>query len=181
VFVGVGGVGGFGAQIATALGAHVVAVDVSQERLDMMASRGAALLLRADQAETRDLKKTIQSFAKERDIPAWRHRIFETSGTAAGQGTAFGLLGPGSYLSVVGYTRATVEVRLSNLMAFDATAQGNWGCLPEHYPAVLDLVLSGRVAVTPFVDRRPLDSINPTFEDLHARRPLRRVVLVPEA
>ena len=28
-------------------------------------------------------------------------------------------------------------------MAFDATAQGNWGCLPEHYPAVVDLVLVG--------------------------------------
>jgi 6-hydroxycyclohex-1-ene-1-carbonyl-CoA dehydrogenase len=66
-------------------------------------------------------------------------------------------------------------------MAFDATAQGNWGCLPEHYPAVVDLVLSGRVAVAPFIERRPLDSLNRTFEDLHLRRTLQRVVLVPEA
>ena len=33
-----------------------------------------------------------------------------------------------------------VEVRLSNLMAFDARALGNWGCPPEYYPAALDLV-----------------------------------------
>ncbi|MCK7514424.1 MAG: hypothetical protein MZV70_67360 [Desulfobacterales bacterium] len=27
-----------------------------------------------------------------------------------------------------------VNLRLSNLMAFHATARGNWGCVPEHYP-----------------------------------------------
>jgi 6-hydroxycyclohex-1-ene-1-carbonyl-CoA dehydrogenase len=180
VFVGVGGVGGFGAQIAAARGAHVIAVDVAQDRLESLAAHGAELGLRADQLDGRDLRKTVQSFAKERDIPTWRHRIFETSGTTAGQATAFGLIGPGAFLSIVGYTRAAVEVRLSNLMAFDATVQGNWGCLPEHYPAVVDLVLSGRVALTPFIERRPLADINRTFEDLHARSAARRVILVPE-
>ena len=82
---------------------------------------------------------------------------------------------------MVGYTPAKVELRLSNLMAFDATAQGNWGCLPEHYPAVLDLVLSGKVALEPFIERRPLATINETFEDQHARRVSKRVILVPEA
>jgi 6-hydroxycyclohex-1-ene-1-carbonyl-CoA dehydrogenase len=180
VFVGVGGLGGFGVQIAAALGAHVVAVDVSQARIDLLKAHGAAFGLRADQMDGRDLRRAVQAFAKERDIPTWRQRIFETSGTPAGQATAFGLIGPGSFLSVVGYTRAAVEVRLSNLMAFDATAQGNWGCLPEHYPAAVDLVLSGRVALTPFIARRPLGTINRTFEDLHARRVTPRVVLVPE-
>jgi len=180
VFVGVGGVGGFGAQIAAALGAHVVAVDVSQDRIDLLKAHGAALGLRVDQMDGRDLRRAVQAFAKERDIPTWRHRIFETSGTPAGQATAFGLIGPGAFLSVVGYTRAAIEVRLANLMAFDATAQGNWGCLPEHYPAAVDLVLSGRVALTPFIERRPLEAINRTFEDLHARKVTRRVVLVPE-
>lgn len=180
VFVGVGGVGGFGAQIAAALGARVVAVDVSRERLDLLTAHGAALGLRADQMEGRELRRAVQAFAKEHDIPSWRHRIFETSGTPAGQATAFGLIGPGAYLSIVGYTRDEVTLRLANLMAFDATAQGNWGCCPEHYPAVVDLVLSGRVALAPFVERRPLESINRTFEDLHARRISRRVVLVPD-
>jgi 6-hydroxycyclohex-1-ene-1-carbonyl-CoA dehydrogenase len=180
VFVGVGGVGGFGAQIAAALGAHVVAVDIRQERLDPLAGRGVALGLRADRMEARDLRSAVQAFAKERGVPTWRQRIFETSGTASGQATAFDLLAPGAFLSVVGYTRASVELRLSNLMAFDATAQGNWGCLPEHYPAVVDLVLSGRVQLLPFIERRPLDDINRTFEDLRAGRAARRVILVPE-
>ena len=73
-----------------------------------------------------------------------------------------------------------VELRLSNLMAFDATVQGNWGCLPEHYPAVVDLVLSGWVALEPFIVRRGLAEIESVFADVHARKVSRRVVLIPE-
>jgi 6-hydroxycyclohex-1-ene-1-carbonyl-CoA dehydrogenase len=66
-------------------------------------------------------------------------------------------------------------------MALDATAQGNWGCLPEHYPAVLDLVLSGKVALAPFLESRPLGSINETLTDLHDGKIAGRVILVPES
>jgi 6-hydroxycyclohex-1-ene-1-carbonyl-CoA dehydrogenase len=177
VFVGAGGVGGFGVQIAAARGAHVVAIDVDEKRLAQMSQHGAALTLLA--GDPRELKKKIGAFAKERDIPTWRTFVFETSGSKAGQETAFALLGHGGFLSVVGYTPAKVELRLSNLMALDATAQGNWGCLPEHYPAIVELVLSGAVQVKPFVEHRPLSSINQTFADLHEHKVSRRVVLVP--
>ncbi len=81
---------------------------------------------------------------------------------------------------MVGFTAKKVELRLSNLMAFDARAEGNWGCLPEHYPAIVELVLSGKVALEPFIEYRPLSSINETFEDLRARRVSRRIILIPE-
>jgi 6-hydroxycyclohex-1-ene-1-carbonyl-CoA dehydrogenase len=177
VFVGAGGVGGFGVQIAAARGAHVVAVDVDENRLAQMRQHGSSLGLPAGDA--RELKQRIGAFARERDVPTWRTFVFETSGTKPGQETAFALLGHGGFLSVVGYTPAKAEVRLSNLMALDATAQGNWGCLPEHYPAVVALVLSGAVRVEPFVEHRPLSTINQTFADIHARKVSRRVVLVP--
>ncbi len=180
VFVGVGGVGGFGAQIAAAVGAAVIAIDIDEGRLAAMRENGACLTLRADQLGFRELRKQVRAFAGERGIQTWRRRIFETSGTPQGQETAFGLLEPGGYLSVVGFTPAKVRVRLSNLMALDATVQGNWGCLPEHYPAVLELALTGQLALAPFVDQRPLSSINETFADLRAHRVSRRVVLIPE-
>jgi 6-hydroxycyclohex-1-ene-1-carbonyl-CoA dehydrogenase len=180
IFIGVGGVGGFGVQIAAALGAAVIAVDVSGERLSLMSRHGAALTLRADQLEFKALKTAIRNLADSRDVPTWRQKIFETSGTPQGQSTAFSLVGPGGYLSVVGFTPHKAEFRLSNLMAMDATAQGNWGCLPEHYPAIVKLILSGRVALEPFIERRPLDSINETFSEVHQRKISRRVVLVPE-
>ncbi len=180
VFVGVGGVGGFGAQIAAALGALVIAVDVAQDRLDALAGHGIHLALRADQLDTKSLRQALRDFARAHDVPSFRHRIFETSGTVAGQSLAFGLLGPGGYLGIVGFTPKLVEVRLSSLMAFDATAQGNWGCLPEHYPAIVDLVLAGRIAIAPFIQRRPLASINDTFAEIRAHTIPGRVVLIPE-
>jgi 6-hydroxycyclohex-1-ene-1-carbonyl-CoA dehydrogenase len=180
VFVGAGGVGGFGIQIAKSRGAHVAALDVDPQRLDLVAAHGADLVLRPDQLDFRALRQSLRAFADERGVPTWRRRVFETSGTASGQTTAFGLLEPGGYLSVVGFTPEKVTLRLSNLMAFDATVEGNWGCLPEHYPAVLDLVLSGAVQLAPFVEQRPLGTINATFEDLRAHRIARRVVLVPD-
>ncbi len=45
IFVGAGGVGGFGVQIAAALGAHVVAVDVDAARLAALLGHGVALAL----------------------------------------------------------------------------------------------------------------------------------------
>ncbi len=180
VFVGVGGVGGFGVQIAAARGAHVVAIDVDPLKLAAMGEHGAELTLRADQLDFKALKKQVNAFAAARACPSWRVRIFETSGTPQGQETAFGLLGPGGLLSVVGYTPQKISLRLSNLMALDAVAQGNWGCAPELYPAVLELVLEGGVRVAPFIERRPLSTINRTFEELHAHRISRRVVLIPE-
>ncbi len=180
VFVGAGGVGGFGVQLAAAKGASVVAIDLDDERLELLAQHGAELTLRADQG-FKELRGAVRSFAKERGIPSWRQKIFETSGSAEGQATAFGLLGHGGYLAVVGFTPRKLELRLSNLMAFDATAQGNWGCPPEHYPAILDLVLAGKVALGPFTERRPMSAINQTFVDVHERRISRRVVLIPES
>jgi 6-hydroxycyclohex-1-ene-1-carbonyl-CoA dehydrogenase len=182
VVVGAGGVGGFAVQIAAAMDAAVVAVDTNRERLELMSRHGAASTLVPEGPDpVKAVRSAVKAFAESRRIPTWRWKIFECSGAAAGQSLAFALLGHGGYLSLVGFTPAKVEVRLSNLMAFDATAQGNWGCLPELYPHVVDLVLSGRVAVQPFVERRPLASINDTFADLRAHKTTRRVVLIPEA
>jgi 6-hydroxycyclohex-1-ene-1-carbonyl-CoA dehydrogenase len=181
VFVGVGGVGGFGVQLAASMGAHVVAIDVDAARLGALVDCGAHLRLSASDLDFRQLKQSIKAFAAEHDIPTWRWRIFETSGTPTGQATAFGLLGKASFLGVVGYTPKKVELRLSNLMALDATARGTWGCLPEHYPAIVELVLRGDVKLEPFVERRPLSTINATFEAVHAHELSRRVILTPES
>jgi 6-hydroxycyclohex-1-ene-1-carbonyl-CoA dehydrogenase len=181
VFVGCGGVGGFGVQLAAAIGAHTVAIDVVAERLDMMSSHGAELTLRSDELSFKELRGALKNFAEQHAIPSWRWKIFETSGTNAGQATAFGLIGHGGYIGVVGFTPRKLELRLANLMVLDATARGNWGCLPEHYPAIVDLVLGGKIALDPFVELRPLSSINQTFEEIHQRRVSRRVILVPES
>jgi 6-hydroxycyclohex-1-ene-1-carbonyl-CoA dehydrogenase len=176
---GVGGVGGYAVQIANALGGAVVAVDVNQDKLAAIAQQGALLTLNARQLAPRDIKSAIQSFAAGRALRQTEWIIFECSGTRAGQETAFGLINHGATLCVIGFTMDKVEVRLSNLMAYHARALGNWGCPPELYPPALDLVLTGRVKVAPFVEKHPLDEINRVFAAVHNGELKRRAVLVP--
>ena len=179
IVVGAGGVGGYCVQVAKASGAKVVAIDVDADKLATIGRHGAALTLNARELDGKALKAAIGEFAKQNGLPSTEWIIFECSGTAAGQLTAYGLLVHGATLSVVGFTMDKVEVRLSNLMAFDARAIGNWGCPPELYTAALDLVLAGAVQVKPFVETHPLADINRVFEAVHHRDIKRRAVLVP--
>jgi len=176
---GVGGVGGYAAQIAAAMGGVVIAIDVNPDKLAAITGQGAALTLNSKQMSTRDLKAAIQAFAKEHGLRQTEWIIFECSGSRAGQETAWSLINHGATLCVVGFTMDKVEVRLSNLMAYHARALGNWGCPPELYPAALELVMNGRVKVTPFVEKHPLSEINQVFEAVHAGAIKRRAVLVP--
>lgn len=179
VINGVGGVGGYAAQIAHALGGTVVAVDVNQDKLDAIARQGAALALNARQLSSRDLKAAISDFARKNALRQTEWIIFECSGTRSGQETAFSLINHGATLCVVGFTMEKVEVRLSNLMAYHARALGNWGCPPDLYPAALDMVLSGRVKLAPFVEKHPLDQINRIFAAVHHGELKRRAILIP--
>lgn len=176
---GVGGVGGYAVQIAAARGATVVAVDVDPAKLEAIAAHGAARTINVRELDPKNLKKEIGAFAKSRSLPSREWAIFECSGTAAGQAAAFGLLVHGATLAVVGFTMDKIEVRLSNLMAFHARALGNWGCTPDLYPAALDLVLDGKVALRPFVERHRLEDVNRVLADAHAHKLTRRAVLVP--
>jgi len=179
IVIGAGGVGGYCVQVASAMGAKVVAIDVDERKLDALKPYGAALALNARTHDAKALKAAVAAFAKQAGLRATEWIVFECSGTAAGQSTAWGLLVHGATLCVVGFTMDRVELRLSNLMAFDARALGNWGCPPEQYPGALDLVLEGRVQVKPFVERHPLDDINRVFEAVHNREISKRAVLVP--
>lgn len=179
VVVGVGGVGGYAVQVAAAMGATVVAVDVNQAKLDAIADWGADLTLNAREMDGRALKKAIADFAKANRERSREWTILECSGTTAGQQTAWNLLNHGATLCIVGFTMDRVEVRLSNLMAFHARALGNWGCAPALYPEALDLVLDRYVQVAPFVETHPLKDINRIFEAVHAGELTRRAILVP--
>ncbi len=176
---GVGVVGGYAVQIANAFGGKVVAIDVNPDRLAAIGQQGAALTLDVRQLKGRDLKSAIQAFAKQNGLRQSEWIIFECSGTRAGQETAFNLMNHGAILCVVGFTMDKIEVRLSNLMAYHARALGNWGCPPELYSAVLDMVLTGRVKVAPFVEKHPLNEINRIFKAVHHAELKRRAVLVP--
>jgi 6-hydroxycyclohex-1-ene-1-carbonyl-CoA dehydrogenase len=179
IVIGIGGVGGYAVQVAAALGATVIAIDVDDAKLTAISAHGAAKTFNAKEISGRDLKKAIGAFAKEEGLRSTEWFIFECSGSAAGQQAAYGLLVHGATLSVVGFTMDKSELRLSNLMAFHARALGNWGCTPDLYPGAIDLVLDGKIKVLPFVEQHPLADINTVFGAVHSHEMKRRAILVP--
>lgn len=175
IVIGLGGVGGYAAQLAAIAGAHVVGIDVNDARL--AGTKGCERTFDARALQGKELKAAISAHAKEVGAPSTRWKIFECSGTAAGQGSAFGLLVHGATLAVVGFTMDTVTVRLSNLMAFDARAIGNWGCPPEWYPEIVGLALAGKLDVVGPTEVQPLSTLPAHFGHHGSGR---RVVFAPD-
>lgn len=179
VVVGTGGLGTYACQIAAASGATVVAVDIDDAHLDPLLEHGATGTVNARDLSAREVRNRVRELAKSMGMPHTGWKIFECSGTPAGQETAYGLLGPAATLAVVGFTREKVTIRLSNLMAFDATAFGSWGCPPERYPEAIELVTSGTVKVLPFTRKVPMSDIGTVISEADGRSDARRTILVP--
>jgi 6-hydroxycyclohex-1-ene-1-carbonyl-CoA dehydrogenase len=180
IVIGAGGVGAYAVQIAAALGARVIAVDVDARRLAVVASHGAGLVIDSSAVDAKTLRKQIQSQAQAWGCPGHGWKVFECSGHPEGQQTAWSCLSYAATLVVIGFTPARTELRLSNLMAFDATAQGSWGCLPELYPAALEMVVSGRIALKPFIERAPMSEAPSILQQVADLARMRRVVLEPD-
>jgi 6-hydroxycyclohex-1-ene-1-carbonyl-CoA dehydrogenase len=179
--VGAGGVGGYAIQVARAQGARVVAIDVSEEKLAMMATHGAERTVAVGGRPPKEVRKEVHRIAADWGVPSLRFRIFECSGTPQGQALAFALLGQAATMVQVGYCAASVEVRLSNLMAFDATIHGSWGCPPAAYGDVLRLIYEGHVALDPFIEYAPMSQLNERLDDMAHHKLTRRVVFDPRA
>ncbi len=179
VVVGAGGIGGFGVQIAAAFGATVVAIDVDDERLAIAKQHGASLTMNPKQTDLKAMKTSLRSLSRETGRGRVGMKVFEMSGTPAGQQSAFNLLDFGGYLAVVGFTPEKVELRLSNLKAFDSTARGNRGCAPANYPKALALVLERKVKLEPFIERHALDALPDLLGAVHRHEIRRRAIVGP--
>lgn len=177
--IGAGGVGGFVVQIARALGARVAVGDVKAAPLELLEAHGAERTIDLSQHDASAARKAFSALAREWNVPTLNLRIFECSGSARGQALAFSLLARGATLVQVGYTPEPVELRFSNVMAYDATIHGTWGCPPSAYPEVLALVASGQVRLRPFIDYAPMSSLNGLLAAMAAHQLTARMVLDP--
>ncbi len=179
---GTGGVGTYVVQIAKAFGADpVICIDLDQEKLERSLKHGADLIINSKDKTPKEIRNEFRALCKEHGLPhnyGWK--IFEVTGAKAGQEISLALLSFIGKLIWVGFSTDVNEYSLSRLMAFDAEIIGTWGCLPKHYPAALQMVLDGRVQIEPFVETRPMSTIRETFEEAHAGRLEKRVVLTPD-
>jgi 6-hydroxycyclohex-1-ene-1-carbonyl-CoA dehydrogenase len=180
IVIGVGGVGVYGALIARICGAKVIALDINDEKLSTAKENGIDAILNIKDLDTKTIKEKVKEIARSLGAPPHSWKIFEFSGTKGGQELAFQLITYTSTLSIVGFTMDKVEVRLSNLMAFDAKLIGTWGCRAEIYPEVLELINSGKLDIAPFVQTFPMSQINEVFQNTLQHKYTMRSVLVPD-
>ncbi|MFZ4412287.1 MAG: hypothetical protein ACOYOV_04310, partial [Bacteroidales bacterium] len=68
----------------------------------------------------------------------------------------------------------------SNLMAFDAKVIGTWGCKPELYPEVIELIASGKLKIDDFIELIPMSQINEVFQNTLEHKYKKRSILVPD-
>ena len=179
VVIGVGGIGIYAAQIAQIFGAKVLTLDIAQEKLDQLEQIGITNAINTSGLGIKEIKKKVKGVCRELGAPSHSWKIYEMSGTKAGQELAYALLGIAGTLSIVGFTLDKLEVRLSNLMAFDANVVGTWGCKPELYQDVINLVAEGKLKIKPFTETFPLSRINDIFQQTLEHKLLKRSVLIP--
>lgn len=180
IIVGCGGVGGYCAQLAKSIGANVICIDIDEKRLGGLKSLGIEYSIVSSGLDNRQIKGLVKDIIKQNTWKRSGWRIFECSGHVNGQTLAFELIGPSGVLSVVGFTMDKVTIRISNLMAHDAKAIGNWGCMPELYPSLLKHVLAGGVDLESTTEQRPLSTIGEVFSDVHDGCCAKRIILVPD-
>jgi len=182
VVIGItGGVGQYMGQVAKALGAKtVVGIARNQEKLDRALKYGADFCINSTDKDARAVSGEFRGFCKENGLPNFGWKIFEVTGAKAGQEIGLTLLSFVGKLVVVGFGLAKAEYAFGRLMAFDADVLGTWGCLPEYYPIVLEMILNKQVNLEAFVQTRPMSTIVETFDEAHAVSPDKRIVLTPD-
>lgn len=177
-----GGVGVYMTQMVKALGArYVVAIARNQEKLERSLKFGADAIINSKDKDVKTIQNEFREICKANKLPHnWGWKIFEVTGTKAGQDIALTLLSFVGKLVVVGFGMAKNEYSISRLMAFDAEIIGTWGCLPKYYPVVLKMVQEGKIQIEPFLETRPMSRIKEAFEEAHSGNITRRIVLEPD-
>jgi len=160
---GIGGLGHLAVQIAKAFGAEVIAVDLTDDKLELARSLGADHTVNA---MTSDAVKELRRMGSA-------HVAIVTSGAKAAYDTAFYALRGNGTLVVVGMpaddlTFPAIQMREIKIMS---SATGTREDLRE----ILQMAAEGKVKC--LVETQPLEVINEVFEQMRRGQLTGRVVL----
>ena len=164
---GIGGLGHLAVQFGRALGAQVTAIDISEEKLELAKSLGAANTLNA--AASDGIKQLRRSGGV--------HVALVTSAAKAAYDMAFSCLRPTGTLLVVGLPAENIcfppILMAGGEIRIQASAVGTRQDLRE----VLDMAAAGKVRCQTIA--RPLDQANDALDQLRKGQVSGRIVLTP--
>jgi 6-hydroxycyclohex-1-ene-1-carbonyl-CoA dehydrogenase len=167
---GCGGVGINVVQFAALCGAYVVAVDISDEKLEAAKKLGAAVVFNAREDK---IDKAIRKATGGCDVS------FEVIGKPAVMVQAMSVLKTGGRFVMVGYSADDLPLPASRIMFREMEIRGSLGCRPVDYHAIVTLVKLGKLNLDALISNRyPLEEINRAFDDLREGKNVIRNLIV---
>jgi len=171
VVIGCGGIGLNLVQVAAAMGARVIAVDLVDQKLDWARRLGAQETVNPGSVERLD-KAVRKLTGGGADI------AFEAIGLPETQEQAFACLRTGGRFVVVGFASQAMRLDSGRTMYREMEIVGSLGCRAVDYPRVLELVRLGKIKLLELVTARyPLDQINAALDALRRGEGIRSVVV----
>ena len=171
VVFGCGGIGLNLIQMAAALGAEVIAVDILDEKLDWATKLGAKTTLNSTAFERID-KKIRELTNGGADIG------FEAIGNPVVQNQAFSSIRIGGRFVVVGFSNKPMTLDTGRVMYREMEIVGSLGCRPVDYPRVIELARQGKIMVKELVTHKfRLEEINTAFDQLRKGAGIRSIIL----
>jgi propanol-preferring alcohol dehydrogenase len=162
---GIGGLGHLAVQIASQLGAEITAVDISEDKLELARSLGAAYALNA----------AATSVVKEIRNKGGVHVALVTSAAKAAYDLAFSCLRPGGTLLVVGLPSQDLCFPAILMAGAEVRIQANAVGTRKDLREVLALAAAGKIHS--HVSTYPLENGNEALEQLRHARVSGRIVL----
>ncbi|MCA3536810.1 MAG: alcohol dehydrogenase AdhP [Rhodobacter sp.] len=163
---GIGGLGHMAVQYARAMGLHVVAVDVAEDKLALARSLGADLTLNAAEI---DVAAELQSQI------GGVHGVLVTAVSNSAFGQAVGMLRRGGFMSLVGLPPGDFPLPISEIVLKRITVRGSIVGTRNDLREALEFAGEGKVASHFSWDR--LENINAIFDRMKAGKIDGRIVL----
>jgi 6-hydroxycyclohex-1-ene-1-carbonyl-CoA dehydrogenase len=171
VVFGCGGIGINVVQIAAAVGAQVIAVDLLEDRLNWAKKLGASETVNPNDVDRVDkaIRKLTEGGA---DV------AFEAIGLPKTQELAYASLRTGARLVIVGFATDRMNLDSGRMMYREMEIIGSLGCRAVDYPRVLELVQQDKIKVAELVTARfPLEDILQGLDALRSGAGIRSVIV----
>ena len=157
VVSGIGGLGHMAVQYAKAMGLNVVAVDISDAKLNLARKLGAALAVNARETDPAAFVKKEVGGAQGVLVTAVSPKAFEQ---------ALGMVGRGGTISLVGLPPGSFPLPIFDTVLNGITVRGSIVGTRLDLQEALDFAGAGKVKAT--VATEPLENINQIFARMHA-------------
>lgn len=171
-FLGIGGLGLQGVQIARHLGAEVYCTSRQDQKLEIASSFGAHCCLNTRKVGLREEIARLTD-GEMCDV------VFDNIGIESSIQEALDIVRPGGRVIVVGYIDADFRANYQDIMMNEKEIVGIRASNPENLEEAITLVNQG--IIDPYVfDVRPLEEINEAMDRLRQGASLGRTVLLPQ-